>query len=812
MNAIPPPAPLPPGSYMPLSCNPLFVGRAQDLRRLVRALSAGGSAAIGQIRITAATGIGGIGKTQLACEFVHCYGQFFPGGVFWLSFADPAVVPVEVAACGGSAGMQLSPEFDTLPLKEQVNLVLAIWESPRPRLLVFDNCEDEALLQQWRPKYGGCYVLVTSRRHHWDVALGVQPVALDVLPRVDSLTLLRTFRPDLAHVDADLHAIAAALGDLPLALHLAGSFLAKYRYGITPAQYRARLHAPTILDDRSLHAVGLSPTLHVQHVARTFEQSYERLDGADPADALALALLARAACFVPGEPLPRWLLVDTLQLPEADAEGVLLAEDALTRLIDLGLLETDTIGNLRLHRLLVAFVQAMQRSTAAQAVVEATILRVADTLNEHRNPRSLLVIQPQLRFIMEVAQPRTDAGTAALCNALGYQLWLLGVYDESQHYHEQALAIRQRVLGGDHPDTAVSLNNLGIARWAQGQYAAAQEAYQHALAIRQRVLGGDHPDIARSLNNLGVVLKDQGQYAAAHDYIAQALAIYQRAPGSNQPLIALSLNNLGNVLWAQGQYAAAQGYYKQALAIREGMLGADHPDTVDSRNNLGNVLWAQGQYAAAQEAYQQVVAIYQRVLGPDHPDTADSLNNLGGVLKDQGQYAAAQGYVAQALAIRQRVLGSEHPDTAVSLTTLGVILADQGQYAQAHAYVAQALAIQARMLGSAHPETAKSLDSLGMVLQAQGRYAAAQGYAEQAVTIQQRVLGADHPDTARSLRRLGEILYAQGETGAARCYLDRALTILLERLGPHHPDTEQTRQLLATLAADPPSAERGAGG
>lgn len=74
-DEIPEPGPLPPGSHMPLSRNPLFVGREDDLRALARTLKAGETAAVGQI--AAATGLGGIGKTQLASEFVHRYGQFF---------------------------------------------------------------------------------------------------------------------------------------------------------------------------------------------------------------------------------------------------------------------------------------------------------------------------------------------------------------------------------------------------------------------------------------------------------------------------------------------------------------------------------------------------------------------------------------------------------------------------------------------------------------------------------------------------------------------------------------------------------------
>ena len=314
LETIPDPAPLPPGSRMPLRRNPLFVGREADLRALATALKGGETAAIGQT--AAISGLGGMGKTQLASEFVHRYGQFFAGGVFWLSFADPAAVPTEVAACGGPGALALHPEFHTLPLADQVQLVQAAWQSPLPRLLVFDNCEDEALLAQWRPPHGGCRVLVTSRRAQWEASLGVQrcPWASSDGTRVSRCcaTIARTSSAD----DTDLEAIAAELGDLPLALHLAGSFLARYRQAITPTAYLAQLRQPDLLAHRSLQGWKLtrelSPTQHEQHVARTFALSYDRLDPADPTDASALALLARAAHFAPGQPIPRDLLLATI--------------------------------------------------------------------------------------------------------------------------------------------------------------------------------------------------------------------------------------------------------------------------------------------------------------------------------------------------------------------------------------------------------------------------------------------------------------------------------------------------------------------
>src|SRR5262245_14910762 len=63
LDSLPAPAPLPPGSRMPLARNPLFVGREADLLRLARALRGGGTAAIGP-QAAVATGLGGLGKTQ----------------------------------------------------------------------------------------------------------------------------------------------------------------------------------------------------------------------------------------------------------------------------------------------------------------------------------------------------------------------------------------------------------------------------------------------------------------------------------------------------------------------------------------------------------------------------------------------------------------------------------------------------------------------------------------------------------------------------------------------------------------------------
>ncbi len=85
----------------------------------------GATAIVNVYQTAAATGLGGIGKAQLASEFVHRYGRYFEGGVFWLSFGAPDSIPAEIAACGGAGALDLRPDLANLPLGEQVALVSA---------------------------------------------------------------------------------------------------------------------------------------------------------------------------------------------------------------------------------------------------------------------------------------------------------------------------------------------------------------------------------------------------------------------------------------------------------------------------------------------------------------------------------------------------------------------------------------------------------------------------------------------------------------------------------------------------------------
>ncbi len=840
-DTIPDPASLPAGSRMPFSRNPLFVGREVDLRVLAASLAPLTTACSGPVTFIATTGLGGVGKTQLASEFVHRYGQFFAGGVFWLSFADESAVSSEVAACGGTDHLNLHPDFDTLPIDIRVRLVRAAWESSLPRLLVFDNCEDEALLDRWRPRSGGCRVLVTSRRAEWEAVLGVQTLPVEVLRREESIALLRQYRPDVPTVDAALAEIASELGDLPLALHVAGSYLARYRHVMTPAMYLEQLRRSPLLDHPSMQSMRFSPTAHSGNVQRTFELSYQRLDATSAVDLLAIALLSRAAYFAPGEPIPRLLLRETLNILPEDEDAVRQFEDAVARLVALGLLTCEADGALRLHRLVAAFVRAVSTDDRAQSAVEQALSAPERRFVTSEVSSTALLPLPHLRAVTDRAVSRTDQRAAELCYMLSLHLEYIEDYPRAQDYaqraldimttlydpkhvaltdyldqmgwlqdcqgdsvgaeqfYERALAICAAALGTDHLATAHKLNRMGMVRHAQGDYAAARLYYEQSLDIRRQHLGETHPDLASILNNLGLLLTFQGHYAEAHPYHQQALAIWESTLGPSHPQVAFSLNNLGYLLRAQGRYAEAWTSLERALAIRERIFGPVNSLIAVTLNHLGRVRHAQGDYAEAERYLRQALDMRTQTLGLDHPDTAHSLGNWGMLLSDQGNDAAARTYLQRALDIHLHTMGLQHRHTARSLNHLGLVQLRQGEVTVAHATLEQALRIREQVLGTDHPNTANSVGHLGTLLSERGNVAGAKPLLERALIIHQQTLGDRHPYTARSLMQMGLLHQRASDPTAARMALWQAVMLYEDLLGHNHPYTSTCRRHLETV-------------
>jgi tetratricopeptide (TPR) repeat protein len=371
-----------------------------------------------------------------------------------------------------------------------------------------------------------------------------------------------------------------------------------------------------------------------QQLAHTFALNYECLNPADPTDALALACLVRAACFAPDEPIPRELLLATLEL-RSDRQ---LQLDALRRLQELGLLQPAADDTLILHRLPGTLVQqavgqaaadgqASPLDTAREAVAKV-VQAEAERLNQTGRPEPLLAWQPQLWALAEAAAARRSEAAAGLYNELGHHLWMLADYAGARAAYAQALTLDETLFGSDHPTVAIDANNLGSVLRDLGDLHGAQTALQRALAIDEARSGPDHFNVAIDANNLGMVLQDLGDLSGAQAAYARALAIDEAYFGPTHPQVARDLNNLGMVLQALGNLDEARAAYVRALAIDEAYFGLHHPKVAKYINNLGLLMQELGDLSGARAVFERALAIFEQGLGTEHPHTRRVRRNL----------------------------------------------------------------------------------------------------------------------------------------------------------------------------------------
>ncbi len=69
-----------------------------------------------------------------------------------------------------------------------------------------------------------------------------------------------------------------------------------------------------------------------------------------------------------------------------------------------------------------------------------------------------------------------------------------------------------------------------------GRAGEAEPLYRDALAMRQRLFAGDHPDVATSLHNLAGVLEALGRAGEACDFMKQAAAMIARLRGADDAM------------------------------------------------------------------------------------------------------------------------------------------------------------------------------------------------------------------------------------------------------------------------------------
>lgn len=424
--------------------------------------------------------------------------------------------------------------------------------------------------------------------------------------------------------------------------------------------------------------------------------------------------------------------------------------------------------------------------------------RGAPASRRHRGARGLAAV---LVIGCTLALPARPSAAQVTADSVRAQLGRVAYRDAEAS--ARALLARLESAGRADTATARALDLLAEALWRGGRVEAdGAIAYSdRAIALKERLYGQRHPETARSLDlraSLAHFIADQAGYRRFGE---AALAIRLETLGPEDPETAASFATLAGADFDDERYPEAVAGYERALAVFEKGLGPRSRLVGQMLHNLGIVHRRMGDYVTAKSEYERALQIREAVLGEYHPDVAWTLNNLANVLYELGDFATVARYHRRALAIRERALGVDHPDVAISLVTLANVMLMLGDSTEAAPFYRRALAIQEKALGPDHPEVARTLNNLGWLVATRDDLPTARSMLERSARIRERVYGPEHSEVARTLTRLAYVHEQAGDDSLALSTLQRIIELRRQALGESHPLTGQALANAATAFA-----------
>lgn len=666
-------------------------GRDELIQELIKMLDP----ANGHRRACVLYGLGGCGKTSVALELAASALER-KMQVWWVSGADQTSLVAGMHA----VARQLGAQADQLQHGDAADVVWRHLTNCLERwLLVIDNADNLDLLAPstdqlrdgtgWiRPPTGTHgFVLATTRDGNRQSLGGwCQFRQVNVLSNSDAAeVLLDLASPSAGNIETAAK-LAKRIGNLPLALHLAGTYLAAT--GANPWPDR---HAPRSFEDyeRAINARTLDIVDDTgQNIARIWHISLDLLTRrGKPQARVLLQLLSSMA----DSPVPYQLMLDPDLLTSSnlfsDLSGSGLWE-LIQGLAHLGLVDVTgpingvddarkKVSTLSVHPLVrnAAKSYAPPAGRANEYLVTAVALvhRAATDpqLEQTSDPTTWsawAAITPHAAELARAVTSESDIPHATLhkaYDAAGVAAGYLrdsGMYASAEAEFRELLSHSRKRLGDDYPLTLTIHTRLAFVLHYLHLYEAAEVEHRAVLEIQARTLGNDHPDTLHSRNRAAHMLLHLGQYELAEPEIRSVLERQRDILEPEDEHLLLSREDLANVMGALGRYEQAAEEHRAIVATYSRLHGNTDRKTLNARFHLASVLHDLGSYIEAKSEFLTVLESEVQILGEAHPATFDTREEVAHMRYHLGDPDGARAELRMIRDERRQALGDEHPD------------------------------------------------------------------------------------------------------------------------------------------------------
>lgn len=777
--------------------NTYFAGRDKYLYNIAQTFKINEKIVIKQ----SISGLGGIGKTQLAREYAYRYCENYKYLIWEINSESKMTVYNDFVLLAQKLNLELHQDFKENELQ---NAIKKWMQENRNWLIIFDNLEDQDIIAPYQPKNRiGGNILITSRNSNLRFETIIDLETFTVKEAIEFLDNRLIGCDWLEKYDIEIKTdLVERLGRLPLALEQAAAYIK-----VTRTKYYRYLN---ILEESGLKAFEFDetdfnkPEYYEKSVTTTWEISFSAIvhEGAKQ--------LFYLCSFMAPEKIPVYFFTNNRKIlpqPISDDLATVYSTNKIVTELRMYSLTGGDSEYINIHRLVQEVVRKKVSSDSSWLICCLSLMQT-EFIYEWGNITAIKTFAEKASHALSISRnseiylsdsDKAMADTACLYQEIGTGFMNCGKYSDSETFLKKALEIRKKILNIDHPDIANTYNELALLYDCIGDYTTAIKKNKKALEIRLKVMGNENLFIAISYNNMALFYTHQGYYEKALKWYKMALAINEKILGNNHPDTAVIYNNIAAVHYRRGSYQESLEWHYKVLGIRKKVLGEEHLDIATTYSNMASAYHQQGDYPRALELHRKALIIKEKVLGEKHPITATTYDGIAYEYYHKNDNSRALEWYQKAVEIREEKLGYEHPDTATTYNNIGLVYSSQGNDSKAFEYYKKALKIREIKLGEGHPHTATVYNNIANMYLNQNEYQKALAWYEKALIIRTNVLGLEHPATASTYNCLGILYSKNGRYSEALDWYQKALKIRLKKLGENHPDTKATKRYIDAI-------------
>ncbi len=816
-----------------------FIGRVAELATLHDNLTNRGQP---RPRAQVISGMGGIGKTEIATEYIHRHRDEYEI-IWWIRAEHHDRVRDALVKLGQRPELRLAN-----PGGGRERTIAAVLEAlqsgvRRNWLLVYDNAAQPLDLQRYLPACPpGGHIIITSRLQNWPGYIEADSIEVAPFTEEEAISFLRRRVRALGSgrgADEDNRQIseaarlASALGHLPIAVEHAAAYLNETGQGVD--DYLARF------SDNAHGLFSEQPAEFPASVSATWTLSAALLTP----DA---GHLFNLCAFFSPEPIAGELF---LQNAQAISDPPELREflsssprfrAASSQMHRLSLVKVDGARDqIQMHRVVQAVTKSHLRQNrpemflAYRSAVD-TLLAESNPGNPDRggndviydlslqhlesernflntsNPALRRLIIDQVRRLhlrgghVEAVQfgqdalrvwrdrlGRDDLDVLMMAVEVAIAMRLDGHAADSRRLTLEALPLLKNRYGEDHEVSLLCANAYGADLRTRAQFEEALELDRELLPKFERVFGIDHERTLNVRNNLAADYRRLGRLREALETDQRTFEDRRRILGPNDLRTLASHDAVAIDLRSLGRYQESLDIARKVAAAFDAAGGRESPDWLNARKGFAAALRKAGHHWDALQESEDVVQRYRDYLGPDHTYTLRAATNLINDRRAVGDFVRAEE-LGREVEDRCRDAGFPFEFGFAALVSLASVLRVMGNADEARRYDLQAREGLIETYGDLHPFTLAASINYAADLAAYGDLAAAIRVGQDTLANCRSTLGEDHPDTLMAAANLAMDVAASGNQARADQLLEDALRRYEQTLTAEHPEARAAAQ------------------